>query len=133
MPIRPEFRKFYRGPAWRATRERIRARAGDRCEQCGAPNRLRIIRRGGYWWDTLNGRWRDPQGDFAKPPKGLRRRIVAIVCTVSHTNHVPGDDRPENLRFLCQWDHFHWDKEHHRETRSIRKDRARPLLQEATC
>lgn len=131
MPIRKEFRRFYRGAAWRATRERILRRAGDRCEACGVPNHLRIIRRGGYWWDTLNGRWRDPEGGFTKPPKGLRRRFVAIALQLSHTNHTPGDDRDENLRLLCAWHHFHWDKDHHKQSRSIRKDQARPLLQEA--
>lgn len=40
MPIRRELRPLYRGPEWEATRARIRERAGDRCEKCGAPNGL---------------------------------------------------------------------------------------------
>ena len=131
MPIRPEYRRFYRGEAWRAVRERIRQRAGDCCEQCLVPNYARVIRKGGYWWNEILSEWNDPDGGRNRPPRGLPRRIVYIVCTVSHTNHIPGDDRPENLRFLCQWHHLNWDLDEHKRSRSERKDRARPLLQEA--
>jgi hypothetical protein len=53
---------------------------------------------------------------------------VGIVLTVAHLNHVAGDDRDENLKALCQWCHLNYDRQHHAETRSIRKDAARPLL-----
>lgn len=135
MPIRKEFRKFYRGQAWRETRHRILNRAHGCCEQCGIPHHFRIIRAGGYWWDVLaGGCWRRPDGTVGRPPKGLRRRIVAIVLTIAHLNNTPGDDRPNNLMALCQWCHLNLDRPLHltnsRITRSIRKDRARPLLQE---
>lgn len=54
--------------------------------------------------------------------------MVQVVCTVAHLNHVAGDDREENLAFLCQWCHLHYDAAHHHETRGARKDAARPLL-----
>jgi len=135
MPIKPEFRAFYRGKAWRATRERIRERAGDRCEQCLVPNHTRVIRKGGWWWNAKGHHWSDPQEGSTSPPRGLPRRIVYIVCTCAHLNSVPGDDRPENLKFLCQWCHLATDRRMHlansRTTRVTRKDAARPLLQEA--
>lgn len=129
MPIRRDLRHFYRGIAWRAVRDRIRARAGDKCEACGVPNHSPVIRMGGYWLDDEEV-WRDPQGGITNaPPAGLRSRFVSIVCTTAHVNHTSGDDRDENLKFFCQWCHFNFDLAHHKETRSIRKDRTRPLLQ----
>lgn len=67
MPIRPELRHLYRGPAWRATRARILERAGNRCERCGVPNRKVVLRQYGWWTEptlaatvwALNGRFRD--------------------------------------------------------------------------
>lgn len=135
MPIRADLRHFYRGPAWQATRERIRERAFDSCEACGVRNGERVWRRGGWWFDTVAHHWRSPEGAFTFPPRGLRRRYVRIVCTTSHTNRVPGDDRPENLRWLCNWCHLNWDRTENlaqsKASRMDRKDRARPLLQEA--
>lgn len=37
MPIRPELRKFYRTPQWRAACALVRIRAQGRCEHCGKP------------------------------------------------------------------------------------------------
>lgn len=129
VPILSEYRRFYSGPGWRAVRARIRARANDACEQCGVPNHVQVIRRGGAWWDLDNNVWYGPDGGYiAVPPNGLIRR-VDIVCTVAHLNHRAGDDRDENLRFLCQSCHLAWDRGHHKESRSARKDRGRPLLQ----
>ena len=130
MPIRSDLRHFYTGPAWQAVRSRIRDRAADRCEHCQVPNHARVYRRGGWWYDAILGQWRDWLGApwAPGPPRHFRRRLVRIVCAVVHLNHTPGDDRDDNLRFLCQWCHLHYDAGKHRETRQIRKDAARPLL-----
>jgi hypothetical protein len=56
-------------------------------------------------------------------------RSIIVVLTVAHLNHTSGDDRPENLKALCQWCHLNHDACHHRETRGIRKDRTRAILQ----
>jgi hypothetical protein len=55
-------------------------------------------------------------------------RWVGIVCTMAHLDHTPGNDSDDNLRFLCQWCHLHYDQSHHKESRQLRKDRGRPLL-----
>lgn len=148
MPIRPEFRHLYRGAAWRATRARILHRASNRCEQCAKPNGERIFSatgctNGAHWmmWRTVGGTWINETGwrahvlDFVRlaDAQVLRRREIRVVLTVAHLNHVPGDDRDDNLRAWCQWCHLMYDREHHRETRQIRKDAARPLLMEATA
>jgi hypothetical protein len=108
MPIRKEFRKFY-GKKWREEiRPKVQARAGDCCEQCGAENgRL--------------GKWRDGRFYPAK-----------IQCGAAHLDHNPENNADANLAWLCRYCHLKTDAGQHRETRSARKDRARPLLQEAT-
>jgi 5-methylcytosine-specific restriction endonuclease McrA len=102
MPIRPELRKFY-GRAWREEiRPRILARDDHRCRRCGIANYTRVRNR-----------------------RGL---LTRVVLTVGHLNHVAGDDRDENLAALCQRCHLLYDAAHHRDSRSARKDSARPLL-----
>lgn len=139
MPIRPEFRKFY-GPAWRETRERILKRAGNKCERCGKPNGAAIYtytqpgtqpamawarRRGDDCWTNQDGRTEGGRW----PAPGLPR-MIRVVLAVGHLNHIPGDDRGENLQALCQWCHLHMDAPHHKDTRCARKDAVRPLLQQ---
>jgi hypothetical protein len=43
MPIRPENRHFYSTPAFEALRDLLRARSGNRCERCKAPNGERVF------------------------------------------------------------------------------------------
>lgn len=100
MPIRPELRHFYRGLGWAAARAGCRERAHDRCEHCHRKN-----------------------GSLKAKP-----RVVVIQCGAAHLNNVAGDDRPENLAWLCRGCHLAHDREHHHLTRATRKDAARPLL-----
>jgi 5-methylcytosine-specific restriction endonuclease McrA len=148
MPIRPEYRHFYRGPAWRAIRGCILIRARHCCEQCGKPNHQLVwvysSKACGQYWTLLKGvgqKWHyclfgGSTGSFTLFPGqwgGVRR--IRVQLHVAHLNHTPGDDRPENLKALCQWCHLNLDKLEHKRTRSIRKDARRPVLAatEATC
>lgn len=110
MPIRKELRHFYKTPEYKAARAACRERAGDRCEQCHKLNRQVELR-----FDTES----DGSQGF---------REVVIQCGASHVNNVAGDDRPENLRWLCRGCHLAADALHHKRTRSLRKDAARPLI-----
>jgi hypothetical protein len=135
-----------------------RYRGGARCEQCGVEDRKTALRACGWWtpatlestvhmlgWFT-DGRasqygsaqtgfgqllpWTAPDGTGPTVlgfPKECCR-WVGIVLTCAHLNHTPGDDRDDILKLLCQWCHLSNDSQHHKETRSIRKDRERPLL-----
>lgn len=143
MPIAKHLRHFY-GRDWRtSTRPRILARADNRCEQCGAPNNTELTRVAGWWieWIVEFGvtpvpYWRDEKGvrfGNADAAPERKSRNIRVVLTIAHLNHVAGDDRDENLKALCQWCHLHYDADHHRETRAIRKDAARPILQETTA
>ena len=97
MPIRPEMRGRY--PAdWPAISARIREREGNRCKRCRVENHVY-----GY---------RDEDGAFH--PLGLEPtqewdavtldgyRIVRIVLTVAHLDHVPEHCADDNLEALCQ-------------------------------
>jgi len=139
MPIKPEFRHFY-GKEWREiTRPRILARACNACERCNVPNGARVLRACGWWtpriscWfgiPTVFAHWMSPdridRGEHGFP--SMICREVRIVLTIAHLNHTPGDDRDENLQALCQWCHLTNDFSHHKQSRAIRKDLARPLL-----
>ncbi len=143
MPIRAEFRKFY-GKVWRqVTRPRVLARAGNKCEQCGKPNGRRVKTSTTFafelcmFWaiprpDSTHELWNDhhgryvPGGPFGKCVTPMHE--IRVVLTVAHLNHLPGDDRDENLKALCCWCHLNYDKLHHKETRCERKDARRPLI-----
>ena len=125
MPIRPENMAKYPGGSiqsleWGAIRDRIRQRAGNRCEECGVENH------------ALGGRL--PDGTFlkAKPlgekllrlewPRpgewawcgdinsGAQLRIIRIVCTVAHVDGKLDDHSDDNLRLLCQRRHNRHDR-----------------------
>lgn len=134
MPIRPEFRHFYRGAHWAMTRARILARAGGRftllgeylggalCENCGELDG-RLGARDEY--GVFHDQWESPEWDWLTRERGVR-----IQIGVAHKNHTPGDDRDENLAAWCRRCHLLYDADHHAFNRATRKDAARPLLQE---
>ena len=110
MPIRPEFLHFYQTPEWEQTRARILERAGYCCENCGAEN--------GAWVMRL----------VLISEEQSRIRRVQIQLGVAHLDHNPANMSDSNLRALCRGCHLAYDAPKHKETRSIRKDAARPLL-----
>jgi len=88
-----------RSPEWLAIRDRIKARADNKCEQCGIEN---------YAFG-----WRDFGGQFHHHPisaeRMFGRRYFKIVCTVAHLDQKLTDHSDENLRFLCQQCHNRHD------------------------
>lgn len=122
MPIRPENRARY-PKDWKQVRERILARADNRCEWCKAANRERIARgcgsdAGFYMTDDANV-WCAETGQCF----GQRHmsdfevgRMVDVVLTIAHLDHVPENCSDDNLRALCQRCHLTYDAKHHAET-----------------
>lgn len=124
MPIRPE--NVARYPAdWPQIRERIRRRAGDKCEECGVKNHeLGGRLRDGTWYAALplgdDGealQWPEP-GSYANCMSMVSGqtealRIIKIVCTCAHLDHTPENCADSNLKFLCQRCHLRYDHEHH--------------------
>jgi 5-methylcytosine-specific restriction endonuclease McrA len=122
MPIRPENKDRY-PKDWPQIRARILERAGHACEKCKAPNRTRIARGAGkddgtYMLDTAEvfcaetgerlGQRRFSDYELA--------RMVDVVLTIAHLDHVPENCADENLRAWCQRCHLRYDAEHHKHT-----------------
>jgi hypothetical protein len=98
MPIRPEYRRFYEGEPWQATRRLVLRRAGDACEcqgECGKHEGYRCAR--ANYSDYRNAR-------------GV---IVRVVLTIGHLDHDPTHHDPERLRAFCQECHLGYDHRHH--------------------
>ena len=106
MPIKTENRHRY-PPNWRAIRAAILERAGDRCEQCGIPNRA--------WRNNATGQWTEDVG-LADAWMLDGDKITRIVLTVAHLDHAPEHNDPANLRALCQRCHLAYDADHHAQT-----------------
>jgi hypothetical protein len=145
MPIRPDLRHLYRGPKWAELREKILKRAKNRCEQCrkpmhtsvftytwksredfGAPWRYYMV-----WASPTSTTWRNEHGRpcSLRGVKGLPRKVW-VKLTVGHVDNVAEHMAPRNLKAWCTWCHLHHDQEHHKQSRSRRKDAGRPILQE---
>lgn len=101
MPI--DYTKY--PPNWKTEiRPAILERAGNRCEFCGVPNGEIVYR-------NKSRRCRGQSTSYSNITP------VKIVLTVAHLNHDITDNRPENLRALCQRCHLTHDKEQHAQTR----------------
>ncbi len=133
MPLRPDLRNLsdangdliYRGPVYQARRERLLERADHKCERCRAPNRRVVVRAHLDSWKD-GDHWYSPDG---LPPRAwVNIRRVRIVLNMAHLTHDPLRNEDDELAMLCQLCHFRHDKQQHKETRSARKDAARPLL-----
>ncbi len=70
---------------WKKISLRIRARANNKCEFCGAEN---------YKSHPITG--------------------SKVVLTVAHLDHNPQNCADENLKALCQRCHLRYDIEHHK-------------------
>lgn len=143
---------YSRYPAdWKQISLDVRARAGNKCEQCGVQNGLTIVRKRGtdeyliedldsdclYQWP--DGRWIKlselPEGfDYDHPTR--------VVLTVHHIGtpypdgragdpHDKMDCRPENLICLCQKHHLAADMKIHVENSA--RTRARKKQQYAAA
>lgn len=114
-------------PNWEAVSRRIRERAQNRCEWCGAPNHTIGYRRAS---DSTFVAW-ECDGDL--PEVGKRVKIILTVAHLgaAHPDGTPGDKhdkndvRDENLAALCQRCHLLYDIDEHRrnaaETRRRKK------------
>lgn len=128
MPIRPENRDRY--PAnWKELRLQILKRARGCCEWCAVVNGSRVERDGNGAWRTGPGddwsipgrlpeRWRLDMPREYQPTEP--RRLVRIVLTIAHLDHVPEHCEPENLRALCQLCHNRYDAPHRARGRKAR-------------
>ena len=125
MPIRREHRWLY--PIdWPQLSAVIRfRRAGGRCEGCKRPHGALVYHLGdGRWWDAEASTWRNGHGRPLVSPAGLERlpagftiHVTRVVLATAHLDHDPTNNRPSNLRALCQRCHMLHDREEHRRRR----------------
>jgi hypothetical protein len=120
MPIRPDLRPFYRGPAWRAARRRILERAGGV---------FRIGPRGGAYY-VGGARCRDCRRVQAISFKPRGRKSFQVG--VAHLDQDAANRAASNLAVLCRGCHNKHDgrarAQNAKGTRCQRKDASRPLL-----
>lgn len=119
MPIKPENKKRY-PKNWHEITAKIRARAGDKCEFCNAPNRETIARGNGIDAGTyalMDGKlYSEKTGEHLGWVKGSEydlKNFVKIVLTVAHLDHTPENCDESNLKALCQKCHLTYDAKHH--------------------
>jgi len=119
MPIKAENKGRY--PAdWKQVRERILARAGNCCERCHVPNRIRIARGAGedadtYMTDDAKVYCADSGTYLGQTHMSNYEvaRMVDVVLTIAHLDHTPENCADENLRAWCQRCHLRYDAKHH--------------------
>jgi hypothetical protein len=126
LPIRPQYRWLY--PLdWPQLSAVIRfERAKGRCEQCGRPHGRLVHHLGdGRWWDEEQQIWRSGQGRplralpaLAPSPAGdPATPTTRVFLATAHLGHDPANNRPRNLRALCQRCHMLHDRDEHRRRR----------------
>jgi hypothetical protein len=126
MPIRPE--NLHRYPKdWPQIRQRILERARHCCEGSPAFSDCRVANYAwGYWVDGSFQRVNKQAvidavrvgREWVKPPVQFgEHRIIEIVLTIGHLDHVPEHCDPANLRAWCQRCHLQYDARHHAQTR----------------
>lgn len=100
MPIRPEHRHHYEGPAWAATRKLILRRAQNKCEckgECGSGKHV-----GARCGRADRSEYRNEHN-----------KLVWVVLTVAHLDHDPTHQDPDRLKALCPACHLRYDHAHH--------------------
>jgi len=115
MPIKPENRALY-PKDWPAISRRIRARSGQQCERCRAPNGKLIARARGTYMLENGDTFNDTTGEYLGCGRGSEfpaDRFVRVVLTVAHLDHDPTNNADSNLQALCQQCHLRHDAKHH--------------------
>jgi 5-methylcytosine-specific restriction endonuclease McrA len=118
LPIRPENKNRY-PKNWPEISHRIKQRAGNRCEECGLPNYdLGGRDRHGTFHEAipkgekLTGmEWPRPGEYWWCKGSSEQLRIIRIILTVAHLDHVPENCSDDNLRAWCQRCHNRYDAE----------------------
>lgn len=93
-------------------------RANHRCENCGVKDRI-------IGYRDQSGRFIECDDFMQQWAKNNGIRVFKIILTISHQNHMIEDNRPENLKALCQKCHLKHDQEQHIISRKINAARKR--------
>lgn len=111
MPV--NFRHYH--PDWKdVIRPRILKRDNYRCKICGVPNKSRIVR-------DSNDQWLEVDDLIERESVRTGTKIIRVILTVAHLNHIVTDNRDENLASLCQLHHIRHDQKHKAAMRKVAK------------
>jgi len=102
MPIN----KLVYHPEWsdRIRPDALKA-ANYQCQTCRAPSRMLIIR-------DSNGDWLEVDETVRAWANAQGVKVFMVKLSVCHLNHITTDNRPENLRVMCQLHHAQHDAGH---------------------
>lgn len=125
MPI--NYKEYH--PKWKLISKFIRFyRAKNRCEKCGVPNHIEILRgeyNGLKVYQDMDGNIYDEKTSqyLTDGYVGVvaidERKVTKVVLTVAHLNHDKKNNSFFNLKALCQKCHLHHDKDHHARNRKF--------------
>jgi hypothetical protein len=98
-------------PDWKQIRDRVLARAGNKCEQCGVPNLERGSRDDcGTWWSVEQQiKWVNETGELPAGMDHDTHPLIKIVLTIAHVDHDTANNDESNLRAWCQRCHNRHD------------------------
>ena len=118
MPIRLEEKARY-PKNWKDIRAHILERANNKCERCSVKNHVY-----GYWkGETFQELEGEPTQQWdAMTLDGIK--IIRIVLTVAHLDHIPENCADNNLQALCQRCHNRLDMPSRVAGRKERKEMA---------
>lgn len=112
---------------WEDISDGIRARAHDRCEQCGVENGALIHRLKSDLGQYVTAR------EYQRLPESkqayYRSQVIRVVLTVAHLDNDTANNRGDNLRCLCQLHHLRLDASFH--AQNAAKTRAAKKRQQA--
>jgi 5-methylcytosine-specific restriction endonuclease McrA len=118
MPISPALMPLYPGGSirsaeWLSLRAKILRRARYRCQDCGVLDRSVLF--AFLDDDAPIDRWTI---DFWGHRHAPRQFVLkTVILSTAHLDHDPTNNRPRNLRALCQQCHNRHDARHRWETR----------------
>jgi hypothetical protein len=102
-------------PDWKdQIRPEALKRAKYACQKCHAPNRANVIFDTPTTYLTVD---RYMLADIRKHGQ----KVVRVILTIAHLNHLVFDNHPDNLRALCQRCHLNHDRAHKQEMQRLVK------------
>lgn len=127
MPISPENKQKY-PKDWPEIRQRILARAKNKCENCGVDNNAIGFRDKESLFHYLDDAdlyeaehyWIDIPEKAGYSISGFK--IFKIVLTIAHLDHNPENCNDDNLKALCQLCHNRHDAKHRAQTRKEKRE-----------
>lgn len=111
---------------WRVIRLRILERAQHKCEFCGVPNHIEVMRDNEGKWlpadEALDQMEKMPYWRFCEI-WGRTQTPTKIVLTIAHIDHDIANNSDDNLKALCQKCHLAHDTEQRSQSRKRNRDK----------